>query len=124
MHFDSGQVGRRDGIAQRIAIVRERARIDQDSVERCQTGGMQFIYEHALVIRLHDAQFGIGLRCTRLEPRVDVVECFAPIDLGLAHAEQIQIRAVQYQDFHAVFSLSRPGTFCPGLECSLDRAPV
>src|SRR5262249_20904224 len=58
--------------------------------------------QRALVIRLEEHDLDVQLDRTMADPGVDVLEGVATVDLGLARAEQVQVRAVEDEDAVAV----------------------
>lgn len=101
VHFDSGHhVGHRfDGVGHTQTGMRQRSGIDDDSVERI-TGCPNASDEIALGITLNKFQFHFaeGFGAGR-QIRRNGVEGFGPIDIRLAGAEQVEIRAVQNKYF-------------------------
>ncbi len=67
--------------------------------------GLQKVDQRALVVRLEGDHRAAQLRAARAQPRVDIVQGHMPIDLGLAPAEGVQVRAVQHQ--HAPLDIGR-----------------
>ncbi len=97
MHFDDRFFDGGDGVAQRIRIVRERPGVEHDDVGiRC----MKRVKERAFVVRLERFDFHRERVAERLQPFVDGVEGGGAVNRRLARAEQIEVGAVQDQDFH------------------------
>ncbi len=93
VHLDGGQIHRRDGVAQGVGVVGQRAGVDQDAVGPI-ARGVDRVNQRALVVRLEDTQLDPRLIRRRLQHRVDLVQRRAAIDARLARAEQVQVRSV------------------------------
>ena len=100
MNFDDGQFDGGDGIAQRIGIMRERARVQHHDIG---IGYVKRINERAFVVRLHRLNFNAERVTKGLQAFVDGVERGRSVNRRLARAEQIEVGAVQNQNFHRLY---------------------
>ena len=82
-------------VAQRDAGVGQPAGIDDRDVE---VAPVQPIDERALVVRLEEVDVEPELRGPRRDPGVDLVERFVAVDLGLARADEVEVRALEDED--------------------------
>ena len=82
-------------IAQGDARVGQAAGVDDRDVE---VAHVQPIDEGALVVRLEEGDREAQLRRPRGDPGVDLVERLVPVDLGLAGADQVEVRPFQHED--------------------------
>src|SRR5450631_4169725 len=98
MHFDEGQAHREQCVAQGETRMRKRPRIENQERNAFLRSGVQALDEFML---------GVTLKCGQLMPRLvrklgkmllDRRERVRSIDLGLALAEQVQIRTVEQQN--------------------------
>src|SRR5690606_31928006 len=131
VHLDGGQPDGRNGVAQRVAVVGERAGINDDGV-KSPAGAVKRVDELAFVVRLEKLHFGaqLGGRCG--QHALDVRERRVPVYVRLARAEQVQVRTVQHQDlqFFAVAahmlrcSLSTSSTSSSGTSSRTTQRPV
>src|SRR5882672_7268971 len=95
MHFDERDADSEQRIAQGDARVRERTRIEYDVADALALRSMDAIDQHMLRVALQAIERMASRLCQLGEARVDVGKRVAAVDLGLARAEQIEIRAVQ-----------------------------
>src|SRR2546428_2024058 len=94
----------RQGIAQHDRGVRESAGIDDGTCGI--TVLLQEVDERPLVVRLKRHKVGAGLARDLAASGLHFLESRPPVDLRLAHTEEIQIWAVDEKDLHA----ARPAT--------------
>src|SRR5207302_10050241 len=104
MHLHDRERTVRQGIAQHDRGVRESAGIDDGTCGI--TVLLQEVDERALVVRLESHKVGAGLARDLAASGLDLLERRPPVDLGLALAEQVQIRPIDEKDLHA----ARPPT--------------
>ena len=90
---------RLDRVVQRHAVLRQRGRIEQRAVERVDAL-VQLVDEHALVVRLQRLELDAALVSEAMQPLVDLRQGRRAVDVRLAAAEQVQVGAVQDQEFH------------------------
>ena len=116
VHLDDGQPRSRERIAQRDTRVSQAAGIDEDAVGPG-SGLLDAVDQRPLVIRLEELDLGAPLLGRRGEISVDLLQAGGAVDLGLAGAEQVEVRTVQDQDplrFGHTPSPPAPGVRAPG----------
>ena len=107
MHFDHRERHGLDGIVQRHAVLREAGWIQQCAVRRIDVL-VEKVNELAFVIRLEGDDLGAEFLAQLLELLQYLGERGGAVDMRLAPAEQVQIRAVQDEDLNRFFQfLSR-----------------
>ena len=104
MHFDGGQIDRGDGVTQRVGIVRIGCGIDNYSL-RPSAVFLEEINERAFAVCLERAHAEAEPLHLGADLGVQLGERRRAVNLGLARAEQIQIRPVQNQNSHALLHL-------------------
>jgi hypothetical protein len=102
VHFDHGEGHGLDRVVQRHAELRQPARIE-DRAGRVVHVLMERIDQRALVVRLEEDQLDLELLRHLFQLPVDVGERHRAVDVRLAAAKQVQVRAVQHQDLHCFF---------------------
>ena len=97
MHLHHRQANGRNGITQRDRGVGIPAGIDNHSA--CPTPGVvQSVNQRALVIRLQTAHLDPQLFSFVFQSRVNLRQRHRAVDLRLARAEQVQVRAVENEN--------------------------
>ena len=116
MHLGVGQRDPGEGVAQGEAGVCPRCRVDQRSVgplpevgrhARCRVPAAERVDgvdQVALVVELGEGQGDADLAGHFVQPGLDLVQRRRAIQLGLAGAQQVQVRAVEDGDPHFGFS--------------------
>ena len=99
MHLDDRQLAGDQRVPQGHARVRVAPEVHDQTVDVA-TCGVQAVDQGALVVRLEAIDLAAQLARERPQARVDVGERVAPVDLGLALTEQVQVRAVENEDAH------------------------
>src|SRR3954447_13567851 len=92
-----------DRVAQRVARVTERARIDHDCVE---VELLEPVDQRTLVVRLQRDERRATVSSMSRRALDDLGQRRAPVDLRIALAEPAQIRAVEQQDPHVAIRSS------------------
>jgi hypothetical protein len=103
-HLDRG-----DRVAEGDRVVGERARVEDDAGEPLALRGLEPVDQLALVIRLPALDRVAAATRMIAEHAVDLRERDLAVHPGLAGAEQIQVGAVQHENFHARRELSISG---------------
>ena len=98
MHFDYRHLDRLDRVVQRHAGVGVSARVEQHGLRTFGIGLVQPVDQVPFVVRLPHVDLEPELARPVLEHARNVVERVRPIDLRLAEAEQIEVRAVEDVD--------------------------
>src|ERR1700694_4196344 len=105
---DVGEVNlrcrQRDGqqsVANRVRVVRERRRIDDDGVGPL-PAAVQLVDDRALMVRLKEAHALPQLARVRADLAFEVAQRLASVDRRLAFAQQVEVRAVDDQDVHVI----------------------
>ena len=95
VHFDEGQPHRQQRVAERDAGVREGARIDDE--EAMPAAGRRCMRSISSCSALHLRTFELMAELARQRggPLLDLGQAARPVRVGLARAEQVQVRAVQ-----------------------------
>src|SRR4051812_1880658 len=99
VHFHHPQPRRGDRVAQRIARVRVRARVEDHSV-RPAAKLVQLVDQRPFVIALVRADGTAELPRALREDLLHLRERRAPVHFGLPLAEEVQVRAVEEQHVH------------------------
>src|ERR1019366_6475594 len=97
VHFHGGQMGAKEGVAQRDARVGEGAAVDDEAVEFRVGEGGEFVDEFALVVRLKELQPGFRAKF-RAQRGLEVGERGAAVNLRLAFAEAVKVGTVENGD--------------------------
>ena len=95
MDLDERPADGEQRIAQRHRGVGQPARVDDRPFE---VALVQAVDEHALVIRLEEDHLQAEVQCAARDVHMDLVERLRAIDLRLARAEQVQVRALEDED--------------------------
>src|SRR6266480_616615 len=95
VHFDERHTGAEDGVAQRDAGVRERARIDDHERHRFGAGPMDAIDQLVFGVTLERDQLVSELAGYRRRALLDRLERVSAVHGRFPGAEQIEVRAVQ-----------------------------
>ena len=98
MHFHAGQTGRSDRIADGIAVMGIRARVDDDTVTIV-NGGVNTVNERAFGIGLEAYALSTILRTLKHDFFVDRSQCIAAIDARFAAAGQVQVGSMYEGNF-------------------------
>jgi len=99
--FDGRDADGRDGVAQRVGVVGERAGVDHDAVGP-PAGVVDRVHQRALVVGLQDTQRCSALRRDVFQPRVDLRQRDRAIHARFTRAEEVEIGAVEDEDaFHS-----------------------
>jgi hypothetical protein len=99
VHLDHRQLARDQRVAQRHTRVCQPAGVDDDRAVRA-ARRLDAVDQLALVVGLERLHGRAALGRQLAQARVDLGQGGAAVDLRLALAEQVQIRAVQDQDLH------------------------
>ena len=94
MDLDERPLDGEQRVAQRDARVGQAAGVDDRDVEVAE---VQPIDQRALVVRLEEGDREAELRGLRRDPGMDLVERLVAVDLGLAGADQVEVRALQHE---------------------------
>src|SRR5690606_27904377 len=73
-------------------------RIDDDEIRAVLTRRMDAVQQFAFVVALEMAALCAMFRGDTLKMRIDVGQCFMPVDFGLSGAKQIEIGTMQHKD--------------------------
>src|SRR5882762_4494904 len=95
VHFDEGHTGAEDGVAQRDAGVRERARIDDHERHALGAGPMDALDQLVFGVTLERDQLVPELAGNRRRALLDRLERVGAVQGRFPRAEQIEVRAVQ-----------------------------
>ena len=96
MHLDRRLRNSRDRIAQRIRIMGKRAWIDDDAV-RPTAHAVQVVDQSPFMIRLIKAHVEAKLGRAFAKATLELVECQAAVDIGLALTEKVKIWSIDDQ---------------------------
>ena len=100
VHLDHREGHRLDRVVQRHAVLRQPGRVDERALHRVDPL-VQLVDQRAFVVRLEALELGAELGGQRLQLGVDLGERGRAVDVRLAPAEQVEVRAVQDQELHA-----------------------
>jgi hypothetical protein len=115
VHFDHGQLASEQCVAQAHTRMGQSARVDQDTVG---IGArlLDPVDQQPLVVGLKSVELTTRIFCHRRKEAIDFRERRRSVDLGLARAEQVQIRTVDHENAlrvrHDEFS-SKTGCYGP-----------
>src|SRR5450755_1379350 len=98
MHFDEGQAHRKQCVAQGETRMRKRPRIENQESNARLGRGVQALDEFVLGVTLKRGQLMARLARKRGKTLLNRGERVLSIDLGLATAEQVQVRTVKQQN--------------------------
>ena len=97
MHLNNRCCNSSNSIGQRDGSMRKGARVKHNPVGR-ETGFMEFVYNGPLMVALEIRNIRLGEE--RAQPGQVILKGLAAINTGLPQAKQVQIRAVDNQNFH------------------------
>ena len=97
--FDDGDVCGADGVAKCDAGVGICGSVEDDSVKGF-AGRLDPSDEFAFEVALAELDFGVELGGAAFHQGFDIVQGGVAVDLGLACAEEVQIWAIEEEDFH------------------------
>ena len=93
VHLHRGEPHTDDRVPQCDTGVGVGPRVDEDAVGPS-PGLVQRVYEHTLVVGLHDAQLHTALARSLAQRRVDLVQRHAAVGLRLPPPQQVEVGAV------------------------------
>ena len=96
-------------VPQRDARVREAGRVDDRDVE---VALVQPVDQRALMVRLEEVDVETERGRVRRQAGVDLVERLVAVDLGLARAEQVEVRSLEDQHARHAATSAGPGNPC------------
>src|SRR5678816_3901607 len=99
MYLDERHADCRKGVAQGDRGVGQAGRVDQDEGSAIGPGSLYPSDQFVFGIRLETLDTVPAFGCARGQVGIDLGQRGAAVDLRLACAEQIEVRAVQYEDF-------------------------
>ena len=117
VHFDEWHGYGGERIAYRDARVRVGAGVDYDSVNiSAQT--VNRVDQVSFTVVLRERQVGPDFARRAAQSPLDVGECLSPIELGLAAAEEVQVRAIDDGNPHVFFN-----PLSHALNCATSSVP-
>jgi hypothetical protein len=99
VHLDERHLEQFERIANRVAVVRPGARVDDDAARPLE-GVMAPVDVLAFAVRVPAARSAAELLRPRVDLRLEIVQRDAAVQLGIAPLEHVQVGAVQDRDLH------------------------
>ena len=97
MYFNKWDRDPGQRIADRNAGMRIGRRIDDDEVSAVLPGRLDTVDQRAFVVALPRCQRGAQFACQQFQSLIDLGQREAAVDMRFPGAEQVQVRAMQYQ---------------------------